>query len=100
MKCALVTQASWSYRFGLNAILNGLDYHGNRDIDVHAIYAGFPEWYIAKATSTFDFGVHLYDHIKFAEERGGVGQRCSTFGLARGYMALDSRWIWRLGTML
>lgn len=69
MKFALVTQASWSYRFGLNAILNGLDYHGNQHIDVHVVAAGLPEWYVASASSTFDFGVYLYDHVKYTENR-------------------------------
>lgn len=69
MKFALVTQATWSYRFGFNAILNGLDYHGNQHIDVHAVTSKFPEWYVASASSTFDFGVYLYDHAEYTENR-------------------------------
>jgi hypothetical protein len=60
MRAALVTEASWSYRYGLNAILNGLDYHGNV-IDVHVIcHQDVPDWYLQKASSVFDFGVYTY----------------------------------------
>ena len=58
---ALITTFTWSYRFGLNAILNGLDYHDN-DIEAHIIYGptGVPLSYIEQAREIFP-GTQFYN---------------------------------------
>lgn len=56
---ALITTFTWGYRFGANAILNGLDYHNN-DIEAHIIYGlGVPPTYIEQARETFP-GTQFY----------------------------------------
>lgn len=58
MKAAIVTQSNWGYRWGLNGIINGLDYHENKEIDVHYIYTPeFPQEYIDECQNTFPFKV-------------------------------------------
>lgn len=58
MKAAIVTQFNWGYRWGINGLINGLDYHGNTEIDVHYIYSpSVPQEYIDESQSTFPFKV-------------------------------------------
>lgn len=66
-KFAIVTQSNWGYLPGLNALLNSLDYQGNKDIDFHFVYDdSFPRFdpenkYLTEAQNTFDFKVIPWD---------------------------------------
>jgi len=70
MRAALVTGFDWRYRYGFNAILNGLDYHGNV-VDVHALHTdGVPPGYMEDAQKLFPFQVCFYDLDRYAETKG------------------------------
>lgn len=69
MRFALVAALNWGYKYGLNGVLNGLDYHGHTMVDVHYLYdADVPEWYRVKATEAFDFEVKGYSVIEYQEK--------------------------------
>ena len=47
---ALITEFNWGYRWGFNGLVNGLDYHGNKGIDIHAIHSSeVPAEYLEEA---------------------------------------------------
>jgi hypothetical protein len=80
MKFALITESNWGYRFGLNGLLNGLDYHDNKAVDVHFMYTDeVPKEYLEQASSAFDFEVRSYriaDYIeRYGVPEGGGGTR-------------------------
>lgn len=94
MKFALITELNWGFRYGLNGILNGLDYHGNTEIDVHYLYdLDVPEWYRVKAAETFDFKVKGYSIDEYQEMRPppvtGPGLRRWRLLYYSYYLAMD-----------
>jgi len=67
-KFAVITQFNWSYRYGFNAVVNGLDYHNNKDIDVHVIYnVDVPKDYLDKLAVAFDFDVIMHPQASFSD---------------------------------
>lgn len=69
MRFALVASLNWGYRYGLNGVLNGLDYHGHTLVDVHYLYdIDVPEWYRASAAAAFDFEVKGYSVAEYMEK--------------------------------
>lgn len=69
MRYAMVTEANWPYRYGLNAVLNGLDYHGNKNIDFYYLYDhDVPDWYLEKSTTSFDFSVFPLPLARYVEK--------------------------------
>jgi len=67
MKYALITQFNWGYNYGFNGLINGLDYHDNKLIDVHVICTDeIPQWYIDRLGNTFDFDVFVYKTSDYA----------------------------------
>lgn len=80
MKFGLITQTNWGYRYGTNGLLNGLDYHGNKSIDVHLMHTDeVPEDWLRKAETVFDFPVKNYRISEYMEKypppEGGGGTR-------------------------
>jgi len=70
MRAALVTGFDWGTRYGFNAILNGLDYHGHI-VDVHALCTdSVPPRYMEDAQALFPFQVCFYDLDRYAEAKG------------------------------
>lgn len=70
MKFAVVMSASWDYRYGLNAVLNGLDYHNNNVSDVHILdlSRNIPQWYYNTAKEVFDFNIHIHFLDEYMEK--------------------------------
>jgi len=67
MKRGLITTFTWNYRFGVNAILNGMDYHEN-DVHIHVLYTPeVPESYIKSACETFPL-VEFHSLVEYMEK--------------------------------
>jgi len=66
MNLALITQFSWDYRFGFNALVNGLDYYENH-LDVHCLYddKSVPNDYLTQVSKSFPFKVVFYPLTDF-----------------------------------
>jgi hypothetical protein len=57
---ALIVSSNVGYLQGANALLNSLDYYGNKDLDVHLIYGYSLEKYCEYAKDKFDFNFTGY----------------------------------------
>lgn len=69
MRFAIVASFNWAFRYGLNAILNALDYHEHTLVDVHYMYDhDVPLEYIARAAEAFDFSVQGYSITEYREK--------------------------------
>jgi len=69
MDYALITQFNWGYRYGFNGIINGLDYHGNNNIDVYTIVTSeVPIWYREATARVFPFKVVFYETDEYARK--------------------------------
>lgn len=64
---ALILTSNIAYLPGINAILNGLDYYGNEDLDVHILFHGI-ESYIEKVKEKFTFKINPYPVAELFEE--------------------------------